>query len=257
MFSDKIGIQFASDLHLEFYDKDYPKLKYSAPYLVLAGDIGYPFHPSYKEYLQSLSNYKKIYIISGNHEYYQTKGEYKTMEEIDLKIQEICSSLPNVVFLNNSSEIIEGNIRIIGSTLWSEVPITSQSYMEECMNDYYKIYTKPTQLITSQETTIIHHKNVDWLTNEIEKYKDNNIIVVTHHLPSNEFIDTKYQNHPLNYGFVTSLDKLIKKPISIWIAGHTHHCKSLVINDVQCEVNSKGYPGEGVVGFRDDAVVYI
>jgi predicted phosphodiesterase len=257
---NKITIQFASDLHLEFYKsrKDFPLLKPSANYLVLAGDIGYPFHPNYKEYLELCSpNYKKIFIISGNHEYYQLGGEKKTMAEIDNKIKEITLSLSNVEFLHNSSSTIEDDIVILGTTLWTDIPFEKTFQLSFGMNDYRTIFTgnPPTQ-VTPSITSSLHKKNVEWLTSEIEKNKDKRIVVTTHHLPSLKFINEMYLNHPLNSGFATSIDSLIKSPVCAWIAGHTHSCKSFVYNNVQCEVNSKGYPYEKT-GFRDNAVITV
>lgn len=256
----KVTIQFASDLHLEFYKNgNFPRLKQSAPYLVLAGDIGYPFHRSYGEYLESLSPlYKKIFIISGNHEYYQNTEDKKTMMEVDQKIDEIVNSLDNVEYLNNKSSIIEDNVKIIGTTLWSNIPKQKSYMFNYGMSDYHSIYTgDPSINITTETTTDIHRQNVDWLETELKNSLDDKVVVVTHHLPSLEFISEQYKTHPLNNAFYTKLDRLITKPVVAWIAGHTHQCKTFLYNDVQCGVNSRGYPHEVYSGFRDDAVMYI
>ena len=225
----------------------------------MAGDIGYPFHSSYKQYLQELSpNYKQVFVISGNHEYYQTDREKKTIDEVDQKIQEITQSLPNITYLNNTSATIECNTKILGTTLWTDIPRHARGFIQYGMTDYYKIFTgKQPYLVTPSITSALHERNVWWLKKEINESKEEKVVVVSHHLPSLQFISDKYKGHSMNNAFVTDLEYLIKKPVVAWIAGHTHSCKSFTYNDVQCEVNSKGYPHESYGGFRDDAVILV
>lgn len=184
--------------------------------------------------------------------------EKKTMTQIDEKIQEVALSLPNVTYLNNQIAVVEDTIKILGTTLWTDIPMAKRSLLQMGMNDYRTIYMgSPPFRVMPSFTSALHQRNVDWLKKEIEKNKDDRLIVTTHHLPSNVFIDNKYKDHPLNNGFVTELDSMIKNPVLAWIAGHTHSCRSMTYNDVQCEVNSKGYPHEKDSGFRNDAVIYV
>ena len=61
-------LQYSSDLHLE---KGFKRIIYpSKPYLVLAGDIGYPDDITYKNFLFEMSFlFDKVFVISGNHEF--------------------------------------------------------------------------------------------------------------------------------------------------------------------------------------------
>jgi predicted phosphohydrolase len=177
--------QVASDLHLEFYGKNPQvcELIPSAPYLILAGDIGYPFQPHYQNYLTKVSTqYQKVFIISGNHEYY-CPNEPHTMSEIDAKITQICQSLPNVFYLNNQSIIVD-EIRLIATTLWTDISEESKDILEMSMNDYQCIYTDHGKLVTTEDTNALHNQNVTWLASELAKYPKDTIVVITHHLPS-------------------------------------------------------------------------
>jgi len=50
-----------------------PKIKVMADVLCLAGDIGYPYSGIYREFLKQMnSDFKKVFIIAGNHEYYNS-----------------------------------------------------------------------------------------------------------------------------------------------------------------------------------------
>lgn len=65
-------LQYASDLHLEML-KTIPDnlIVPSAPYLALLGDIASPFKPHYYNFLAQMSQqFRMVFIIAGNHEYY-------------------------------------------------------------------------------------------------------------------------------------------------------------------------------------------
>ena len=62
-------IQYVSDLHLEKKINNRSIIA-KKPYLILAGDIGYPFQNNYKNFLLHMSYiFNKVFLIAGNHEY--------------------------------------------------------------------------------------------------------------------------------------------------------------------------------------------
>jgi predicted phosphohydrolase len=73
-------LRYLSDLHLEFIKPN--KLKHfinKIPHgkdeiCILAGDIGNPYKSNYDTFMKFMSeNFKKTFIIAGNHEYYNKK----------------------------------------------------------------------------------------------------------------------------------------------------------------------------------------
>lgn len=245
-------IQYFSDIHLEFFqhlsdiEKIISKIEKCADICVIAGDIGYPFQPSYAFFLESISKiFKHVIIIHGNHEYYQLveTQKDKTMKEIKEKTREICINLSNVHFLDNSYIDIVGDngkiYRFIGSVLWSYI------YMPQYLvNDKYNI-----EEYTAENNNKWFETNVDYLESvlrETEEQNENiNCVVITHHLPSFHLIHEKYKNeHKYNQCFASSSDRLIKSPVKAWIFGHTHMKINKKINDVMCVANPIGYPGE-------------
>jgi len=58
-----LRIQYASDLHLEHYEKTVFQimLKPSAPVLVLAGDVGQPGRRSYRDFLYYRAVYNYVH----------------------------------------------------------------------------------------------------------------------------------------------------------------------------------------------------
>lgn len=62
--------QLISDIHLEF--GACKQIKKYAYYLIIAGDLGYPEHKLFKEFLLNVSKtFNTVFYVSGNHKYYQ------------------------------------------------------------------------------------------------------------------------------------------------------------------------------------------
>ena len=233
-------LRYFSDLHLEFIkpNKIEQFLKKIPPGLdevcILAGDIGSPREPNYDIFIQFVSaNFKKIFIITGNHEYYNKTA---TIEETNIFLKEYFSKYDNVSFLSNSYEYYD-NFCFIGTTLWST--ISDPSYE---INDVYSIpdfnYVK---------YNILNRESIVFLE---EALKNTNSIVVTHHVPSNKLIDIKYKTpkmKPYNQWFYCDLDKLIetnKYNIKCWFYGHTHTPSNNRLHEIPFLCNPIGYPNE-------------
>jgi len=223
--------KFISDLHLERKLKHVLfKKEQLGGILLLAGDIGSPFKKSYWDFLQYTSdNFDKVYFITGNHEYWNSK-KY-TMTDVDMMIEDKTENLKNVQFLNNDVDFING-YKIVGSTLWSYTHNhKSFNYKYTYMDDNTKLNVK--------EHNKLFLNNLRWIYSQL----DNNHIItptimLTHHIPSMSFtkIDSKYI--PYKSLFASDLDHLIQYPVKSWIFGHTHDKFIRNIRGVQCGVNS-------------------
>lgn len=242
-------IQFISDIHLEFY-KTFPKIKSFAPILCLAGDIGYPNMHNYINFLADLNAnhyFNKIFLVTGNHEYYYQND---TIENTNEKINYIIKSnkLSKISFLNNSSEMYNDYL-FVGSTFWSKVINNDVK-----SNDFYRIKD-----MTADKYNELHNTSVSFLRSEIEKYKDKKIVVLTHHLPSYKLINKKYKDYEKYHQyFASSNDNLIKPPVVAWIHGHSHMPHKLKINNIIIASNPIGYYKENRVNNRnkDNDVIY-
>jgi hypothetical protein len=90
--------------------------------------------------------------------------------------------------------------------------------------------------------------SVDFLQDALQK--NENCIVITHHMPSSSLIDIKYktiQMQPYNQWFYCDLDKLIEtngNKIKYWIYGHTHTPSNVIMNEIPFLCNPIGYPNE-------------
>jgi predicted MPP superfamily phosphohydrolase len=237
--SHNICIQYISDIHLEYLHIEevksiIRKITPVAPILTLAGDLGNPFasNAHYQLFIKEMSNkFEKIFIITGNHEYY---GGH-TIEDVDMKIQEIVKGFPNITFLHNTYEDYMG-IRWIGTTLWSQLDNPTKN-----INDMYRI--KDFNVV---RYNALHSKAVESLKNMLEEASIP-CIVMTHHMPSYSLIEAMYWDNNYNMWFASHMDNIVeqyKEKIKCWIYGHTHMANTSMMNNVMMLCNPIGYKGE-------------
>lgn len=243
-----LTFQYASDLHLEFYNENMGKIRKlfvnpllqnrgAAEYLILAGDIGRPSQQSYKQFLCDLApHYKRIFLTTGNHEYY--KMPTATMSDLDEKCRQICAEA-DVVFLQNESYDINDWLSIYGGTFWTDIPSSKRRTIESTMNDYNYIPG-----FSADTATRLHKDAVNTLQNKLAAAPtERKWIVMSHHMPSFDLIDEKYRtaaNNHLNYAFATDINVATDDRICAWVYGHTHTPRQT--GKFYC--NSYGYPGE-------------
>lgn len=225
--------------------------------LILAGDIGYPTDKNYWTFLEDCSNrYKHVICVAGNHEYY---NEYNNMDQIDdlirTKSQELFDLNGNFHYLNNSTITIDG-VKYIGSTLWSNLDSTRKKDITHGLNDFYSIQMNFCKRFTFDDYQKRHQRDLLWLQNELNQTvstNTTNFVVITHHLPSEQLIHTKYKSHPINSAFFTNLDHVIKG--KLWIAGHTHTPMTKIIGSTKVIVNPFGYASECLYGGIEECTI--
>ena len=270
----KITCQYFSDLHLEFY-KDpllvIYHLKPVADYLFIAGDLGYPFESYFEQAFRIWSPlFKHIFYVHGNHELYNPKNNSKvplTSEEIQTKIKEICSALPNVSYLNNEivdicleeEEKEKISFRVIGSSLFYSTPSSKIDLALQLINDYKYIYIqeeekeeKKSRLIHPKDVNKWNKKNKEFLQKMITDTISKNIpcIVMSHHCLSPCMLSHKYLFHKsyleINFAYANEgLEKYVQFPfVRASICGHSHGRKESTINLVPAYRNAIGYPEE-------------
>jgi predicted phosphohydrolase len=231
-------IRYLSDLHLEFikpedindFIKQIP-INNNDEICILAGDIGNPYQSNYYIFMDFINNnFKKSFVIAGNHEYYNNN-----INDTNIYLKEFFSEFKNISFLNNSYEYYEGYY-FVGSILWSK--IIDPRYK---INDIYKINNMNFNYYNELNKICI-----DFL----EETVYDNTIIITHHMPSESLIDIKYKTPnmmPYNQYFYSNMDNFIernKDKIKCWIYGHTHSPNIKLIHDIPFLCNPIGYPNE-------------
>jgi len=226
-------IRYFSDVHLEFNNTlDLVKSIRPGPdeVCICSGDIGNPVSQEYDIFFTFLhENFKKVFVIAGNHEYYGAIGIPLTNKFLVSYFKKF----NNISFLINSWEIYEGYC-FIGTTLWSNITNPFNT-----INDMYKIPN-----FSVLEYNKLHKECLEFLGQAL---RQENCIVLSHHLPSFSLINEKYKEAHINQWFATDLDSLIeqhKERIKCWIYGHTHTESIQEISGISFLCNPIGYPGE-------------
>jgi predicted phosphohydrolase len=233
MLKKVLKIKYMSDLHLEIVNpkkicRYLKQIKSDTDICILAGDIGKPKKDHYDKIMDFMNkNFKKTFVITGNHEYYGS-----SIEEIDDYLEEYFKKYENISFLNNKSEYYKGKY-FIGSTMWSH--IKDNGYF---INDIRNI----------NGMTIEKYNNLNKkCTNFIKKNIKDDAIVITHHMPSYTLTDPFYikKYGVYNQWFYCDMDEFIKSNrIKYWIYGHTHIPNECSIENTKFLCNPIGYPGE-------------
>ena len=222
----------------------------------MLGDIGYPTKDNYKEFIKYCSNnFKKVFLITGNHEYYCTRDNDLTINQVDNMIEDIVSNYDNVYFLNNSYYEFD-DIVILGTTLWSYIDESKYDLIKYYINDYNWIKKCDNKTFCSigelkmdktlclpKDTTLMHNINVKWIKDMLKENKDKQIIILTHHLPSYKAIHPKYKSYSSNCAFASDLDDIMEEyqNIKYWFYGHTHTTTEFKLFSTLCASNPCGY----------------
>lgn len=274
-------IQYASDFHLEFYDKQaFPHLlRPCARLLALAGDIGRPDHRLYPAFFEwAHDKWDHIFVVAGNHEFYNKKPYEKwryappqTMEQRLDMCREICSKWPNVHFMEKDQVYLpEYNTAILGTTLWTKIEQEDMPTALHTMNDYNLIARVDDQGGARRfgpfDCTHLHKESVQWLDARIHEWEEQqkHVVVLTHHMPTYSLIADQYKGHPANFCFTTNLDHMLRSPIRAWICGHSHQQKTLEIQrddpptsegSTIVAINAYGYNSREQFGYGAERVV--
>ena len=159
-------IQYCSDLHLELRDNsqfiEQNPIEVKGDILILAGDITYRSEMHFKHpFFDFISdNFKTVYLISGNHEFYKA-CDLKVQDEPELKkIRE------NVFIVNNKSILIE-DINFIFTTLWSEIKPLNEFNITSYITDFHLIKYHSNKL-TVNDFNNFHKASLQFLKNAFE-----------------------------------------------------------------------------------------
>jgi len=265
-------IAVCSDLHLEFEDINLVNTE-GAEVLILSGDImtaedlhshpetNYGMYSSvnladlgrrqlvalrFRDFLKRCSfQFPHVIYIAGNHEFYH--GRWKASLD---HLREECAKFTNVYFLENEIKVIN-EVSFIGATLWTDCnkgdPLTLHA-LTDMMNDYRVIrndelgFTK----LRPAHSMHRHQQTMSYLKQVLPDLKDNKVVFVGHHTPSNQSIHEKYQGqHLMNGGYHSELSEFIldHPQIVLWTHGHTHEPFDYMIGNTRVVCNPRGYSG--------------
>jgi predicted phosphodiesterase len=242
-------IQILSDLHNEISPFD--PIKTDADVVVLAGDIGRK-EEGVRWAMHAFPG-KHVVYLPGNHEFY-----YGQRVQISYQIKHEaagvsswavnCGAGTSKIHLLDDSEIIIGDVRFLGCTLWTDFELFGAEDKPFAVNeaslylsDFRHILNGETyDRFTPEDSIVLHQWSLNWLQTKLAEPFDGKTVVVTHHLPSMLSVSDRFKDSTLSACFASNLDHLFGK-MDLWIHGHTHDSVDYVANGTRVVCNPRGY----------------
>jgi DNA repair exonuclease SbcCD nuclease subunit len=233
-------LQYASDLHLEFPEnKEFLKrnpLLPGADVLLLAGDI-VPFAvmDKYADFFNYISvTFKTIYWIPGNHEYYGS--------DISDRAGSFNEKIKDNLFLVNNVSVIQENVKLIFSTLWTNISAGNQFEIRRRLSDFHAIKFSRKGL-TPDHYNLLHEQCLSFLYEELSKGGTEKRVIVTHHVPTLMSYPEKHRGDNLNEAFAVEMyNDVLRSDAYYWIFGHHHsNTPDFLIGSTTLTTNQLGY----------------
>jgi Icc-related predicted phosphoesterase len=183
-------------------------------------------------------------------------------------MEDLAEKIDNVHFMNKNSflyinpEDSTDVVRILGATLWSNVPDEHVSFISRALNDYHICTINDNgskRKLSVADTNKWHKEDVAYLTEEIQKAQENNenVVILTHHAPLTENTSAPhFKGSQGNYAFATDLSSMMKHHVVLWLFGHTHYSSEQIEPNSGTMVasNQMGYRHERGAGYRPELV---
>ena len=220
--------QVVSDLHLEFHDM-VPDIPRTAPYLILAGDIGQLHDVVFMDFVSYCSRtWDVVIFVPGNHEFYSTMNTY---DELLQMYARFFRNFHNVHFLQDGAVARVEDTWIFGATMWPTV-------------DPWR--TRPKIHGFQQSFASFDHFRA--LERFLRRQRTDKVVVVTHFPVTREGTShPKYaeQSEAQKRYFANDWLKLLPEEYVrdvIFVSGHTHYSFDFVRKSARFVSNQWGYP---------------
>jgi predicted phosphodiesterase len=234
-------IQLASDLHLEFLQREFPGERLISPahgadLLVLVGDVANGI-----EAIELFGDWPvPVLYLAGNHEFYGA-----SIEQVRVDLRKAAAGTC-VTFMDNDA-VDFGGVRFLGTTLWTdyrlELNYTQRQLMEKAelsINDHRRIACQEGRF-TAAKALAEHELARAWLDRELNRPYDGKTVVITHHGPHPLSVHPRYAGDPVNAAFVSNLTELLPKA-DLWLHGHVHDSFDYKVGRCRVVANPLGYP---------------
>lgn len=249
--------QIISDIHLEFISNF--KIEPKCDNLILAGDIGHAYDIDYKFFINCCSDFfKNVFIVYGNHEFYNCDDNIKTIDEIKNIVNDFIPD--NVYLLDNKSVYITENnevfhekndkciVKIIGSTLWTNPNINLDENDIGMYNDFNCIYTSKSQRLTLNDLRKFNTDSIEFIKSELNCELE--CILITHH-GAHKICNGEYPYTLFNSLYVNYIPELYQcQNLKVCVSGHTHSSLDTFVNFETHQIRFVS----NQVGYKDDFI---
>jgi predicted phosphodiesterase len=247
-------LQILSDLHLEFGDWAPPDVQ--PDLVILAGDI----HSKQHGVVWAKKHFKcPVVYVLGNHEFYGNN-----LERAPRKLKEKAAD-SNVHILKNEAFIL-GDVRILGTTLWTDYRLTGNQPLAEWdasqkMSDFKHIRTSTYRKIRPTDILKEHLNAKSFLEEALDMPFNGRTVVVTHHAPTALSIHPRFKEDGthLSSAYASHLERLMGGDrAALWVHGHTHDNFDYDVYGTRVVCNPRGYaPKHFNPGFNPEFTVEV
>jgi len=243
-----MNIQLASDLHLEFLQRDHPgeRLITYAPgadVLVLAGDIA-----SGANALSQFADWPvPVLYVAGNHEFY---GHAMDSLRHEMRVKSRDAATKNGIHFLDNDRVDIGGVRFLGATLWTDYRLrlkhTQAAQMADArqrLNDHRLITRNGGERFSPQDALNEHEAARAWLASELNQPSTNvtgKTVVITHHGPHPLSVHPRYDGDLMSAAFVSDLSELMPG-VDLWLHGHVHDGFDYRVGSCRVVANPAGY----------------
>lgn len=234
-------IQFASDLHLEFFARRFPAFRGIEPaeadVLVLAGDIahGASVFDLFADW------HCPIVFVPGNHEFYGG-----AIAPVLQAILQRAGAEPNFTVLNGSSAVICG-VRFVGCTLWTDYELFGKERRSEVMricgekiHDHTVIQREGGEPFLPADACEAHWWQRRLIEQELAQPFDGKTILVTHHAPHPLSVHPLFKDDVTSASFTSDLTRIVQMA-DVCIHGHLHESFDYMVGQTRVVANPLGY----------------
>lgn len=238
-----------SDLHLAMngLHPSFQKRRMKADVLIIAGDTIEPRHLiDHKidiEITQYFKHYEKVFIVLGNHDFYNVIYD----DAISI-YKNYFSQYPNVHVLND--EVYEHNgVSFVGGTLWTNYNNHNPINIEACRNwmpDFDWMYMSSSSFISPEFIISKHQMTAKYIESRLIAHDYKPHVVITHHAPTFQVQNRERAGSRVDHAFVTDLDWLMhaRENLPLWVYGHTHDNYDIMVNNTRVYSNQAGYQNQ-------------
>ena len=250
-----VRLYVLSDLHLEREQFAPPPVE--ADVIVLAGDISVGTRGL--DWARRRAHGRTVLYVVGNHELYG-----HSLPGLIDELREAASG--SSVHVLENEELIVGDVRFLGCTLWSDFDFDGAERRAEAMllservvNDYGQIKIgSDGRALAPEDTRRIHLASRAWLAERLAQTHPGPTVVVTHHAPLIRTRPASPVLRALAGAFASDVTALMGSDrVALWIFGHTHRVADLEVRGTRVVSNPRGYPHQPVVGFDPQMVIEV
>lgn len=251
----KLGI--LSDIHVDINNSDKNSVsssivkyikKHSLDIMIIAGDIA-------SDYVLTLDSLKEIekdsgvpcLFVPGNHDIWTENHPEKTSWEIYELLKSHSNNLVNGPYELSENWIVMGDLGWYDFSFGNSDKYSFDDFSK--MKYKKRIWQDSIKAVWDRSTLDMHKYFMDKLENQLNQYRDRNIIVLTHVLPIIDFtVQAPSPMWEYMNAFLGSSDYgelFLKYPnVKYAVSGHVHYRKRKKIQNTEFICNCLGYSTE-------------